>query len=62
MNKCQTQVQLSDWTSTAGHFTDQLPRLAFPLQAVMPAVYVPQSTILRMSDGSQTHCAAPGYP
>ncbi|GCB06542.1 hypothetical protein [Ralstonia sp. SET104] len=45
----------SNWISTGGSYPSGLPRLAFPLEGAMPDLYVPQSTILQMSDGAQTH-------
>lgn len=45
----------SDWISTAGGYPRGLPRLAFPFEGAMPDLYVPQSTILQMANGEQTH-------
>lgn len=48
-------MQMFDWTSTAGDFTENLPSLAFPLKGELPESYVPQSTILQLSDDSRSH-------
>jgi hypothetical protein len=48
-------MQIPDWKSTAGDFTENLPRLAFPFEGSMPDVYVPQSTILQMPDDIRSH-------
>ena len=48
-------MQVADWISNGGAYPKALPKLAFPLEGAVPEVYVPHSTILRMSDDSQTH-------
>lgn len=45
----------SDWKSTSGIFTTNLPKLAFPLNGPMPEVYAPQSTILQTPDNTRHH-------
>ena len=51
----ETNMQVADWISTGGDHPKGLPKLAFPLKGAMPKVYVSQSTMLRMSDGSHSH-------
>lgn len=48
-------MQTTDWISTGSDFPIKLPKLAFPLADGMPELYVPQSTILRISENEQVH-------
>ncbi len=43
------------WISTGGHYPDHLPRLLFPMTGAVPDLYAPESTILKLTDGAQTH-------
>ncbi|MDO1530546.1 hypothetical protein QMK61_17040 [Fulvimonas sp. R45] len=45
----------SDWISNVRGYASGLPRLAFPLEGGMPDLYVPQSTILQITNGEQIH-------
>lgn len=48
-------MRLTDWAQAGRAYCAELPKLAFPLVGDAPEFYVPQRTILRMSDGAQMH-------
>ena len=45
-------MRLTDWAQAGRAYCAELPKLAFPLVGDAPEFYVPQRTILRMSDGA----------
>ena len=48
-------MRLTDWTRAKRAYCAELHKLAFPLMGEAPEIYVPERTILRMSDGAQMH-------
>lgn len=48
-------MQMPEWINPGINYTKNLPKLSFPLTGPMPAIYVPERTVLRMQDDTQAH-------